>query len=124
MCTLKYGENLPTDLSTMHLYPVDGAAHKVGADDTAWAYRDADWSVSSPVSTRIRPTRRRSSSGPSTTGTTQPYSMGGAYVNFLGAGEGQDRVGPPTATTPARRGQADLRSDNLFHTNQNIQPAG
>ena len=40
----KYAENLPTDLSTMHLYPVDGAAHRIGPDDTAWAYRDAVWS--------------------------------------------------------------------------------
>ncbi len=40
----RYGENIPTELSTMHLYPVDGAAHQVGTDDTAWAYRDAVWS--------------------------------------------------------------------------------
>ena len=29
--------------STMHLYPIDGAAHDVGAADTAWSYRDARW---------------------------------------------------------------------------------
>ena len=27
----------------MHLYPIDGAAHRVGNDDTAWSFRDARW---------------------------------------------------------------------------------
>jgi hypothetical protein len=34
---LDYGSNIPTALSTMHLYPVDGAAQRVGKADTAWA---------------------------------------------------------------------------------------
>ena len=29
--------------STMHLYPINGAAQRVGKDDTAWSYRDATW---------------------------------------------------------------------------------
>ena len=29
--------------STMHLYPIDGAVHDVGADDTPFSYRDANW---------------------------------------------------------------------------------
>ena len=39
----KFGE-VPTALSTMHLYPIDGAVHEVGTDETAFAYRDATWS--------------------------------------------------------------------------------
>ena len=27
----------------MHLYPVNGAAHRVGRNDTAWSYRDTTW---------------------------------------------------------------------------------
>ena len=30
-------------LSTMHMYPVDGAASRVGNGETPWAYRDAKW---------------------------------------------------------------------------------
>ena len=41
---LEYGSCITTPLSTMHLYPVDGAAGRVGNGDTAWAYRDALWS--------------------------------------------------------------------------------
>ena len=40
---LKYGERLPTGHSTMHLYPIDGAASRVPADATAFAYRDGGW---------------------------------------------------------------------------------
>ena len=35
---------LPSMHSTMHLYPVNGAAARVGQSDTAWSYRDATWS--------------------------------------------------------------------------------
>ena len=37
----KFGAEMPTWKSTMHLYPIDGAAHDVGPSDTPWAYRDA-----------------------------------------------------------------------------------
>src|SRR6201981_3829171 len=40
---LKYGEQLPTLQSTMHLYPVDGAASRVGRPDTAFSSREATW---------------------------------------------------------------------------------
>src|SRR4029079_1111116 len=35
----------PTALCLMHLYPIDGAVHKVAADATAWSTRDARWSM-------------------------------------------------------------------------------
>ena len=41
---VKHGTQLPTMHSTMHLYPVNGAVHRVGAQDTAWNYRDVIWS--------------------------------------------------------------------------------
>ena len=37
----KFGAEMPTWKSTMHMYPIDGAAHDVGPSDTAWSYRDA-----------------------------------------------------------------------------------
>lgn len=39
----KYGSEIPTLPSIMHLYPINGAAHRIGKNDTAWAYRDATW---------------------------------------------------------------------------------
>ena len=41
---LKYSERLPTMHSAMHLYPIDGAAARVGESDTAWAHRRARFS--------------------------------------------------------------------------------
>ena len=40
---VKYGQRLPTGHSTMHLYPIDGAASRVPQDATAFAYRDGGW---------------------------------------------------------------------------------
>jgi FAD/FMN-containing dehydrogenase len=122
---LKYGENLPTPLSLMHLYPVDGAAHRVGRDDTAWSYRDAVWSG---VFAGVDP-------DPANAETIKqwcvnyweemhPYSMGGSYVNFMGAGEGQERVRATYRDHYDRLAQVKRTydPDNLFHANQNIKP--
>ena len=38
---VEHGSRLPTMQSTMHLYPIDGAAAQVKNSATAWAYRDA-----------------------------------------------------------------------------------
>lgn len=121
----KYGDNLPTDLSLMHLYPVDAQAHEVGADDTAWAYRDAVWSA---VIAGVDP-------DPANAGLLRqwcvdywsdlhPYSMGGSYINFLGEGENPDRV-RSTYRGHYDRLAATKRTydpDNFFHANQNIPP--
>ena len=43
--------------STMHLYPIDGAAHDVGAADTRGATATRRWADGlSPASTPTRPT--------------------------------------------------------------------
>ena len=42
---LKFAEQMPTLHSTMHLYPVDGAAGRVGRHETAFSYREAKWSM-------------------------------------------------------------------------------
>ena len=42
---VEYGAQLPTWNSTMHLYPIDGAAGRVAKDATAWNYRDANWGM-------------------------------------------------------------------------------
>ena len=35
----------PSELSLMHLYPIDGAVRRVAKDATAWSARDATWSM-------------------------------------------------------------------------------
>lgn len=121
----RYAAAIPTDLSTMHLYPVNGAAHRVGKDDTAWSYRDAVWSG---VFAGIDP-------DPANAGVIKdwcvdywealhPESMGGAYINFM-MNEGQDRVRATYRDHYDRLAEIKRRYDpgNLFRANQNIAPA-
>ncbi|WP_406288349.1 FAD-binding oxidoreductase [Embleya sp. NBC_00896] len=123
----KYAENLPTNLSLMHLYPVDGAAGRVGHDDTAWSYRDAVWSG---VFGGIDPDPANAEAikrwAVGYWEDLHPYSMGGAYVNFLGADERADRVKATYRGHYDRLAEVKAAYDpnNLFHANQNIEPAG
>ena len=41
LATLEQAAKTPSELSLMHLYPIDGAPSKIGGADTAWANRDA-----------------------------------------------------------------------------------
>ncbi len=40
----KYAATLPTGHSTMHMYPIGGAAARVSPDETAWPHRQGGWS--------------------------------------------------------------------------------
>ena len=121
-----FAEKLPTGLSTMHLYPVDGAAGRVGPDDTAWAYRDALWSG---VIAGIDPDPANAAAlrewAVGYWEALHPYSMGGGYVNFLGTDESQDRVRATYRGHHDRLAEIKRSYDphNLFHANQNIEPA-
>jgi FAD/FMN-containing dehydrogenase len=123
---LQFGESLPTALSTMHLYPVDGAAQRVAADATAWDYRDAVWSG---VIGGIDPDPANAETITDWTlgywEALHPHSMGGAYVNFM-MEEGQERVQATYRGNYERLAvvKAKYDPDNFFHVNQNIKPAG
>ena len=83
-------QKLPSTLSLMHLYPIDGAVRRVGKRDTAWNTRDATWSM---VIAGIDPNPQKA--GEITRWTkgyweaVHPYSADGGYVNFMAEGEGQ-----------------------------------
>jgi hypothetical protein len=121
----RFGAALPTMKSTMHMYPIDGAAHDVAPSDTAWSYRDARWGS---VFAGVDP-------DPAKVGVARqwsidyfealhPYSAGGAYVNMM-MDEGQERVRASYRDNYDRlaRIKAEYDPYNLFRVNQNIQPA-
>jgi FAD/FMN-containing dehydrogenase len=121
----KYGEQLPTGHSTMHMYPIDGAASRVPADATAFAYRDGGWAgVIVGVDPDPANADRISQWAKDYWQELHPTSAGGAYVNFL-MDEGQDRVQAAYRGNYRRLTQVKHRydPDNIFHINQNIQPA-
>ncbi|MGI8457218.1 MAG: FAD-binding oxidoreductase [Propionibacteriaceae bacterium] len=121
-----FGDRLPTGHSTMHLYPIDGAASRVAADATAFAYRDGGW-AGVIVGVDPDPANAEAISAWARDYGDQlhPMSAGGAYVNFL-MDEGQDRIKAAYRDNYARLAEVKGRydPDNFFHVNQNIRPAG
>lgn len=122
---IKYAKALPTPLSQMHMYPIDGAAARVGADETAWANRDAKWGM---VMVGVDPDPANSGKIISWArdywNAIHPYSTGGAYVNFMMDDEGQERVKATYGSNYERL--VDVKTkydpDNALHINQNIKP--
>jgi FAD/FMN-containing dehydrogenase len=123
---VKYGSQLPSMFSTMHLYPIDGAAGRVGKSDTAFSYRDARWAE---VIVGVDPDPANNEAITSWCKdywlALHPHSAGGAYVNFM-MDEGQERIRATYRDNYARLAAVKAQYDptNLFRVNQNIQPAG
>lgn len=121
---LHYGAQLPTAQSTMHLYPIDGAASRVPADATAFAYRDGGWAgVIVGVDPDPANADRISQWARDYWDALHPTSAGGGYVNFL-MDEGTDRIKASYRDNYDRLASIKARydPDNIFHINQNIPP--
>ncbi len=118
----KFGSSIPTPLSLMHLYPITGAAGRVGSSDTAWAYRDAQYTG---VIVGVDPDPARAELitrwCKDYWEALHPFSAGGAYSNFL-MDENQDRVKTSYRHNYARLLEIKKKydSNNFFRVNQNI----
>jgi FAD/FMN-containing dehydrogenase len=121
---LAYADRLPTVHSTMHLYPINGAAHRVGTGDTAWSYREANFAqVIVGVSPDPADNERMIQWSKEYWQSLHPYSAGGAYVNMM-MDEGQERVRAAYRDNYGRLAVVKAKYDptNFFHINQNIRP--
>ena len=121
----RFAETIPTPLSTMHMYPINGAAARVPEGATAFAFRDGGWAG---VIAGIDPDPAKM---PAATRWAQEYwealhgtSAGGAYVNMMMEDEGRDRVRAAYRGNYDRLALIKQRYDptNLFHLNHNIAP--
>ena len=118
----RFGADLPTMQSMMHLYPIDGAAHDVGSSDTAWSYREANWATVyggvDPDPASVDAIRDWSIGFFEA---LHPYSAGGAYVNMM-MNEGTERVRASYRDNYDRlaRVKATYDPDNTFRVNQNL----
>ena len=121
---VEYSAKMPTWKSGVHIYPVDGAAARVGNDETAWGYRDAKWSQviigvdADPANAATISSWTRAYSD-----AIRPTAMAGGYLNF--AMDEPDRVrgmyGPNYDRLARVKAQYD--PENVFSVNQNIKPA-
>jgi FAD/FMN-containing dehydrogenase len=123
---VRFGQELPTMHSTMHLYPINGAASRVGKNETAWNYRDANWAqvmvgVDPDPANRQKITKWTKDYFDA----LHPYSAGGAYVNFM-MDEGEERVKATYGGNYQQLAEIKAKYDptNLFRVNQNIKPSG
>lgn len=121
---LKYAATLPTLQSTMHLYPINGAASRVKRGATAWWHRDATW-TEVIVGVDPNPAKKEEVTAWAREywNALHPYSMGGAYINFM-MEEGDERIRATYGKNYKRLAKIKKRYDptNLFRVNQNIKP--
>jgi FAD/FMN-containing dehydrogenase len=122
---VEHGPRTPTPSSTMHMYSINGAVHRVGAEETAFGHRDAKYAMiilaawPDPADDEDNRQWVRGYYE-----AVHPYSgTQGGYVNFMDA---DDAARAPENYGPTyerlRRVKATYDPDNLFHLNQNIVP--
>lgn len=122
---VKYGAEMPSIQSTMHLYPINGAASKVGKNETAWSFRDSTWAQ---VIAGIDPDPANKDAittwAKEYWNAIHPHSAGAAYINFM-MDEGEERIKATYGDNFERLVEVKTKYDpqNLFRVNQNIKPA-
>jgi len=120
-----HGARMPTWQSTMHLYPINGAAARIKNGATPWAYRDA---LFAQVMVGVDPDPANKDKlvtwARDYFNALHPHSAGGAYVNFM-MEEGDDRVRATYGKNYPRLAKIKKKYDpkNFFRVNQNIRPA-
>jgi FAD/FMN-containing dehydrogenase len=122
---VKHGAEMPTPLSTMHLYAVNGAAHRLGRRDTAFSFRDANFiQMIAAVDPDPANNERTIAWAKGYWQALHPFSAGAGYVN-MSMDEGQDQVTATYRENYDRLVGVKNAYDpgNLFRVNQNINPA-
>jgi FAD/FMN-containing dehydrogenase len=120
-----HGARVPAIQCAVHLYPINGAVQRVGADETAFAYRDMNfspviagmWESPADNDENIAWVRAYYDA-------LRPHSAEGGYINFMD-GDDQSRIKANYRGNYERLAAIKATYDptNLFHLNQNIQPA-
>jgi FAD/FMN-containing dehydrogenase len=122
---VEHAAKLPTMHSTMHLYPINGAAHRPGTRDTAFSFRDANF-AEVIVGVDPDPINNDKMIGWARDywNALHPHSAGGAYVNML-MDETEETIKAAYRDNYPRLAEVKARYDptNLFRVNQNIRPS-
>jgi len=121
---VEHGSKVPTLHSTMHLYPVNGVAQRVGRSDTAYSFREANFAqVIVGVDPDPANSQKITDWCKKYWEALHPFSAGGGYVNFM-MEEGQERVQAAYRDNYQRLAAIKKKYDpnNFFRVNQNIHP--
>ena len=116
----------PSELCLMHLYPIDGAVHRVPKEATAWNTRDATWSmVIAGIDSDPKQAEALKSWGRAYWKAVHPFNLEGGYVNFMMNDEAEGRVQATYGENYKRLASIKAKYDptNLFRVNQNVLPA-
>jgi FAD/FMN-containing dehydrogenase len=123
---IEHGKNTPYISSSMHLHPINGAAQRVGADETAFGHRDKNFAA---VIAGMWPDPADNETNTNWVkdyyAAVHPHSGSvGGYINFM-SGDDDHRVPANYGTNYQRLAavKATYDPENLFHINQNIPPA-
>jgi hypothetical protein len=123
---IAHASRSPSELSLMHLYPIDGAVHRVEPGATAWGCRDATWSmVIAGIDSDPGKAAALKKWGREYWEAVHPFNLGGAYVNFMMDDEIDGRVQASYGANYERLAAVKRKYDpgNFFRVNQNIRPA-
>ena len=124
---VEHGKRTPVVNSTMHLYPINGAAQRVGPDETAFGHRDAKYAA---VIAGMWPDPADNEANTKWVrdyyAAIHPYSgIEGGYTNFMAADDATRAPENYGRSYERLRGiKAVYDPTNLFHLNQNIPPTG
>ena len=121
---LEHGPKVPSASATMHLYPINGACHQIGPEETAFPYRETTyaavyvsaWDDPKDDEGRIKWVRDYYNA-------TAPYSESAGYINFMhddDQGKTRENYGQNYSRLATIKKKYD--PNNLFHLNQNIKP--
>ena len=116
----------PSELSLMHLYPIDGAVRRVLKNATAWNTREATWSmVIAGIDADSEKADALKTWGRAYWTVIHPFNLEGAYVNFMMDDEADGRVQATYGENYRRLASVKAKYDpeNFFRVNQNIRPA-
>lgn len=121
----KFGQHVPTPGSGMHCYPIDGAANRVGTDETAFPYRNVRYS---PIVLGFWDDPQKNADNiawvRSYWGSFQGDCEPGGYINFMDADD-SGRLENNYRGIYRKLASVKKKYDpkNIFHVNQNIKPA-
>ncbi|MDO8150357.1 FAD-binding oxidoreductase [Isoptericola sp. b408] len=123
---LEHGPKVPVVNSTMHLYPIDGAAHDVPKKSTAWGHRDARFAcVIAGMWPDPADNERCIAWVKDYYAAIAPHSQQGGYTNFASPDDADKvRENFGGSFDKLRRVKQEYDPENLFRINQNIPPAG